>query len=51
MTIMPIGNNHKTVVGTKEGAQFSKEYALVFMETSAKTTQYVEEAFINISKD
>jgi len=51
MTIMLIGNkcdlDHRRAVSTEEGAQFAKEHGLVFMETSAKTAQNVEEAFIN----
>jgi GTPase SAR1 family protein len=47
MTIMLIGNkcdlDHRRAVSTEEGAQFAKEHGLVFMETSAKTAQNVEE--------
>lgn len=50
MTIMLIGNKcdlaHRRAVTTEEGEQFAKENGLMFMETSAKTAQNVEEAFI-----
>lgn len=51
MTIMLIGNKcdlaHRRAVTFEEGQQFAKENGLIFMETSAKTAQNVEEAFIN----
>lgn len=47
MTIMLIGNKcdlaHRRAVSTEEGEQFAKENGLVFLETSAKTAQNVEE--------
>ncbi|XP_065017781.1 ras-related protein RABB1c-like [Musa acuminata AAA Group] len=51
VTIMLIGNKCdlacRRTVETEEGEQFAKEHGLIFMETSAKTAQNVEEAFIN----
>lgn len=50
MTIMLIGNksdlSHRRAVTFEEGQQFAKENGLIFMETSAKTAQNVEQAFI-----
>ena len=50
MTIMLIGNKSdlesKRVVSKEEGEQFAKKNGLVFMETSAKTAQNVDEAFL-----
>ena len=54
MTIMLIGNksdlDHRRAVQTKEGEQFAQEHGLVFMETSAKTAQNVEAAFIKTAE-
>jgi Ras-related protein Rab-2A len=47
MTIMLIGNksdlDHRRVVTHEEGEQFAKENGLIFMETSAKTADNVEQ--------
>uniref|UniRef100_A0A0D6QWL5 Uncharacterized protein n=1 Tax=Araucaria cunninghamii TaxID=56994 RepID=A0A0D6QWL5_ARACU len=55
MTIMLIGNKcdlgHRRAVSFEEGQQFAKEHGLIFMETSAKTSQNVEEAFINTASE
>merc|ERR1712224_328998 len=54
MTIMLIGNKvdleHKRVVTKEEGAQFAKDNGLIFLETSAKTAQNVEEAFVQTAE-
>ncbi|THU70535.1 hypothetical protein C4D60_Mb08t26020 [Musa balbisiana] len=51
VTIMLIGNKcdlaRRRAVSTEEGEQFAEDHGLFFMETSAKTAQNVEEAFIN----
>jgi len=54
-TIMLIGNKadleHSRVVQTEEGKKFAEENGLFFLETSSKTAQNVEEAFINVAND
>ncbi|KAH8952018.1 hypothetical protein BDL97_09G062300, partial [Sphagnum fallax] len=53
ITIMLIGNKcdlaHRRAINTEEGEQFAKENGLIFMETSARIAQNVEDAFINIA--
>eukprot|EP01105_Mastigella_eilhardi_P016451 TRINITY_DN3761_c0_g1_i2.p1 TRINITY_DN3761_c0_g1~~TRINITY_DN3761_c0_g1_i2.p1 ORF type:complete len:206 (-),score=48.71 TRINITY_DN3761_c0_g1_i2:90-707(-) len=54
ITIMLIGNKcdleQSRAVSREEGERFAKENNLVFMETSAKTAQNVEEAFLQTAK-
>ena len=54
MTIMLIGNksdlDHRRQVSFEEGEQFARENGLVFLETSAKTADHVEEAFVATAK-
>ena len=54
MTVMLIGNkgdlDTRRQVSTEEGERFAKEHDLVFLETSAKTSYNVEEAFLRTSK-
>jgi len=49
MTVMLVGNKcdleHLRQVSTEEGAKFAQEHSLLFIETSAKTSKNVEEAF------
>lgn len=49
MTIMLIGNKcdlDRREVSVEEGAQFANQHGLIFLETSAKTAQNVDEAFL-----
>ncbi|GMI86788.1 GTP-binding 2 [Hibiscus trionum] len=50
MAVMVIGNkcdlSHRRAVNKEEGEQFAKENGLLFLETSARTSQNAEEAFI-----
>ena len=50
---MLIGNKSdldaRRQVSTNEGEMFAREHGLIFMETSAKTAQNVEEAFLQTS--
>ncbi len=53
MVIMLIGNKsdlEKREVSYEEGEAFAKENGLIFLETSAKTAQNVEEAFLKTAQ-
>jgi len=53
MAIMLIGNKsdlERREVSYEEGAQFARENGLIFRETSAKTAQNVEEAFMQTAR-
>jgi Ras-related protein Rab-2A len=54
MTIMLIGNKSdmdtRRAVTYEEGEKFAKQHDLIFLETSAKNDENVEEAFIKTAK-
>mmetsp|Transcript_684 Transcript_684/g.1619 ORF Transcript_684/g.1619 Transcript_684/m.1619 type:complete len:213 (+) Transcript_684:95-733(+) len=53
MAIMLIGNKsdlERREVSFEEGSSFAREHGLIFRETSAKTAQNVEEAFIQTAR-
>lgn len=55
MTIMLIGNksdlDSRRAVTFEEGEAFAKKHNLIFLETSAKTDEHVDEAFIKTAKE
>ena len=54
MVIILIGNksdlDSKRQVSTDEGERFAKENGLIFLETSAKSAENVEEAFLETAR-
>lgn len=54
MTIMLVGNKSdmdtRRAVTYEEGEKFAKQHDLLFLETSAKNDEFVEEAFIKTAK-
>eukprot|EP01126_Amoeba_proteus_P032193 TRINITY_DN3143_c0_g2_i1.p1 TRINITY_DN3143_c0_g2~~TRINITY_DN3143_c0_g2_i1.p1 ORF type:complete len:161 (+),score=19.31 TRINITY_DN3143_c0_g2_i1:656-1138(+) len=54
MVVMLVGNKYDLEkhrqVSTSEGSQWAKDHGLVFLETSAKTSTNVEEAFYQVAK-
>lgn len=54
MVIMLIGNKSdldaRRQVTTDEGKKFAQDHGLIFLETSAKTAQNVEEAFVSTAQ-
>ena len=51
MTVMLVGNksdlSHRRAVSVEEGQEFARENGLLFLETSAKTSLNVDEAFVD----
>lgn len=54
MTVMLVGNKSdlhaRRAVSAEEGEAFARERGLLFIETSAKTAQGVEEAFVGTAR-
>jgi Ras-related protein Rab-2A len=54
MTVMLIGNKSdlasRRAVSVEEGQQFAAQHGLIFLETSAKTAEHVEEAFLSTAE-
>jgi Ras-related protein Rab-2A len=54
ISIMLVGNKSdldgRRAVSTEEGQAFADEHGLIFVETSAKTAQNVEEAFVRTAR-
>mmetsp|Transcript_4257 Transcript_4257/g.7044 ORF Transcript_4257/g.7044 Transcript_4257/m.7044 type:complete len:212 (+) Transcript_4257:97-732(+) len=54
VVIMLVGNKsdlNRREVSYEEGARFAKEHGLIFTETSAKTSENVDEAFVGTAKE
>lgn len=53
MTIILVGNKSdldRREVTTEEGVEFAEKNGLLFIETSAKTSNNVEEAFMKVAE-
>ncbi|XP_666418.1 Rab2 GTPase [Cryptosporidium hominis TU502] len=53
MTIILVGNKSdldRREVTTEEGVEFAEQNGLLFIETSAKTSNNVEEAFLKVAE-
>eukprot|EP01099_Mayorella_cantabrigiensis_P005577 TRINITY_DN4525_c0_g1_i1.p1 TRINITY_DN4525_c0_g1~~TRINITY_DN4525_c0_g1_i1.p1 ORF type:complete len:220 (+),score=37.79 TRINITY_DN4525_c0_g1_i1:141-800(+) len=54
MTIMLVGNKidleNRRAVSTEEGERFANKHNLIFLETSAKSAENVEEAFLGTAR-
>ena len=55
MTVVLVGNKndleHRRTVSYEEGERFAQDHRFVFLETSAKTAENVDEMFASTARD